>query len=212
MSLTVLFVFWFSPFVYSLVCPPFCLGGSNRSSVFLSSFQQVVFVGRVLFGAQTAGMKRVTGVGAEIEHVVEVLQVFRGGIFLKRVGKNVVRVFSGLGAEPGSECSISLGNSTYLFAGSTRSGSSPLQTAQIDVNQCSLVVDWESVRGRDEALWLAQVLQAKDQGRCSVGLVGAAAPVCSCPTSHVCVTNLFQPGQYCGLPRAWCIPQEEIPL
>lgn len=204
--------FCFPLLAYSLLCPPFCLGGTNRSSVFLASFQQVVFVGQVLFGAQTAGLKRVTGVAAEIEYVVEVKNVFRGGIFLKRVGKNVVRVFSGLGAEPGSECSISLGNGTYLFAGSTRSGSSPLQTARIDVNQCSLVLNWDAVKGADEALWLSQVIQAKDQKRCPVALVASSlAPACSCASSQTCVTNEFEPGRYCGQPRVWCIPLEEIP-
>lgn len=206
--MVVLFLFW-SVASALLACPPFCPGGSNRSSVFLASFQQVAFVGRVVEQAQTAGLKkRVTGVGAEVDHLVEVSQVFLGGIFLKRIGKNVVHVFSGLGAEPGSECSVSLSRGQeYLFAGSVRSGSSPFQTARVDVNQCSLVVPWETVKGKEEALWLSQVLQATDQKRCPVALIDSAvSPACSCSLGSVCVTNVFEPARYCGAPRAWCIP------
>jgi hypothetical protein len=196
----------------ALVCPPFCTGGSNRSSVFLASFQQLVFVGKVIAAAQTVGLKRVTGVGAEVDHVVEVMQVFKGGIFLKRIGKNVVHVFSGLGAEPGSECSVSMENGkVYLFGGSSRSGTSSSQTARIDVNQCSLLVLRDNV-AQDEAAWLSQVLQAKDQHRCPVNLtLASVSPACSCNGSQfACVTNLFQPSLYCGPPRSWCIPTADI--
>ena len=69
----VLFLFWFLLDCNALVCPPFCPGGTNRSSFFLASFQEEVFVGRVVAAAQTAGqVVRVTGVAGEVEHVVEV--------------------------------------------------------------------------------------------------------------------------------------------
>ena len=125
----------------ALVCPPLCVG-SNRSSVFLAVGPDVIsFKGRILNGVPTS---RITGAGAEVDHAVQVFEVYKGGVFLKRVGKNVVHVFSGLGLEPGSECSVDLvEGETYLLSGSARRGSSATQTAQIDINQCTLAVKWD---------------------------------------------------------------------
>ena len=194
-----------------LLCPPQCIG-SNRSSVFLAARHECAFVGQVMGAVQTSSQKRVAGVAAEVDHLVAVQSALRGGIFLKRVGKNAVHVFSGLGLEPGSECSVSLSTrEVYLFAGWARRGTSAAATALIDVNQCALAVPWSAVNA-DERAWLAQVLQARSDGRCPVALVASAAPPsCACAPGLVCQTNLFQsPASYCGPPRSWCLPAAEI--
>ncbi len=197
----------------ALVCPPFCIG-ANRTSVFLASRQEVALLGRVVGGVQTGtgGGKRVTGVGGEVDHLVAVSAVFRGGVFLKRVGKNALHVFAGLGLEPGSECSVSLAtNEVYLLAGSARRGTSLLQTALIDVNQCGLSVPWSTV-SENERAWLTQMLQARSDGRCPVATsVSSSAPVCGCAAGFVCSTNAMPTaGSYCGpAPRSWCIPAAE---
>ncbi len=193
-----------------LLCPPFCIG-ANRSSVFLAARHDVALVGRVMGAVQTSSGKRVAGVAAEVDHLVATQAVMRGGVFLKRVGKNAVHVFSGLGREPGSECSMSLATGeTYLFAASTRRGTSAAATALLDVNQCSLAVPWSAVNAAERA-WLTQVLQARSEGRCPEALVVAAAPpLCSCGAGLVCETNLFRgPASYCGPPRSWCLPAAE---
>lgn len=189
----------------ALVCPPLCRG-SNRSSVFLALSHDVAFRATVIKGVQTA---RVTGTGAEVDHLSQVLEVFKGGIYLKRVGKNTVHVFSGLGLEPGSECSVPLvDRETYLFAGQARRGSTPQQTALVDVNQCTLAVPWSSLN-EEEIEWLRQSVSPKFTGQCPhrTTQIGAAPSCSHCDGMEECFTNAVD-GGWCGpSPRAWCVPK-----
>ena len=107
-------------------------------------------------GIQNSQTKRITGTGGEVNYLVQVLEVYKGGLFLKRIGKNAIHVYSGLGFEQGTECGVSLEVNTgaeYIFAGSARTGTSPNMTAHVNVNQCSLVKQLDELT-EDEKLWL----------------------------------------------------------
>ena len=187
----------------ALRCPPQCIG-KNRSSIFLSASFDVAFKGRI---EDQSSAKRVVGQAGEVDYVITVLEVYKGGIFQKRNGKNVVHVFSGLGLESGSECSVSLTpKETYLFAGMARRGSSPSQTAQIDINQCSLAILWSSVSFEEETFLQRAVAPHFTQQCSRLSSVGPS-PQCLCNSAESCFTSVLPSGKYCGQSQAWCVPR-----
>lgn len=156
-----------------------------------------------------ATQKRDVGAVAEKDYLVQVLEVFKGGIYMKRVGKNTVHVFSGQGFELGSECGVALQMGVeYLFSGEPRIGTIAKETARININSCTLAKPWSTVV--DET-FLRQVVQPNSTGQCSESTIPECVPSLSCATlctaSETCVTNAFQ-GGWCGPCRAWCIPNE----
>jgi len=179
---------------------------SKRLKIVLSSKLIVVFLARPT--AQTSN-KRDVGTGGEVNYLVNVIEVFKGGVYMKRIGKNVIHVFSGLGLEKNSNCGVTLEEGkTYLFAGDPRRATSPVATAMVDINQCSLAKLWSNVPTvkRD---FLRGHLAPTIRGRCEQTLVGASPVTCNCSAQETCLQNTFQ-NQCCGPCQAWCVPNTYV--
>jgi hypothetical protein len=138
-------------------------------------------------------------------------KVFKGGLFMKRVGKNTMHVFSGLTFVPGTECGVALTlGAEYLLAGQPHPGTTAQQTTQVDINNCTLAKEWINVSASDRT-WLRTVLAPSSNAICrETTPVCTSAPNCTALCGGnggtTCSTNAFNGGGWCGPCQAWCIP------
>lgn len=149
------------------------------------------------------------GAVSEQNYLVDVVEVYKGGIYVKRVGKNTVHVYSGQGFQLGTECGVALNvGGEYLFTGEPRLGTTAQETARINVNNCTLAKTWSNV-GADAYDFLKQVLQANSTGQCLESTPTCPTPpsCAQCTATQRCLTNAFQ-GSWCGPCKAWCVPNE----
>lgn len=150
--------------------------------------------------------KKDVGASSERDYLVEVVEVFKGGIYMKRVGKNTVHVFSGQGFHLGSECGVALSvGKEYLLSGEPRIGTIAQETARININSCTLAKEWDTVT---EKSFLTQVLQPNATGQCSESTPPCAVPpsCAQCTAQETCFTNQFQ-ASWCGPCTSWCVPK-----
>lgn len=204
-------VWWCSLSQTVIPCPPNCVG-SDRSSVYVGLSQDVVIRGLVVAGKQTSG-KRITGSSGEIDYAIHVLDVFKGGVWLKRVGKNVVHVTMGISTWQGSQCpptDLLQLNQTYLLSGWAAPPSTASRTARIRINVCALTVNWNNV-DQNSQLWLQESLRTRQGLPCMSTLTsGGTRPSCSCAATETCMTNEMGQGTnvWCGTPAFWCVSNQ----